>query len=361
MGGTINAAIKQKFENEIFDLACFGENQVLLGFSNGRVSSYQYDVAQISLVEQWSTKRHKKSCRNISVNESGTEFISVGSDGVLKIADTSTGRVSSKWIVDKNKEISPYSVVQWIENDMVFATGDDNGCVSVWDKRTEGGIIHTHNDHIDYISSISPFEERYFVATSGDGVLSVIDARNFKKPILSEEQDEEMTCGAFTRDQHSKKKFAVGTASGVITLFTKGDWGDHTDRILSPIRSHDFSIETITRADSDSLYVGGSDGCIRLLHILPNKYERIIGQHSSRSTVDAVDVTTEGNFLVSCSGTELAFWPVDQKEGDESSSSDNLDSDEDSSSDSEFSSPKKKKKVGNQGKKPLGTDFFDGL
>ncbi|EPY50804.1 WDR55 family WD repeat protein [Schizosaccharomyces cryophilus OY26] len=371
------AKLKHVFDDDIFHLVAYGEkNNLLVGFSNGRVANYSHDIENNSLVQEWSTKRHKISCRNLSLTEDNSEFISVGSDCVLKLADTASGRVTSKWIQDTaSTEPSPYSVVEWVEGNHIFATGDDDGCVTIWDRRKSGGVLHSHRDQIDYISSICPFEDRYMVATSGDGTLSILDARNFKTAVMSEEQDDDLTCGAFTRDNNPKKKFAVGTASGVVTLFTKGDWGDHTDRIMPPVRSNDYSVETMNRADLSTLYIGGSDGCLRQLSILPNHYERVIGQHSSKAGVDTADVSENGEFLVSASGSELIFW--DTKDGSAESNETDQDSEEDSdamdsdesedNTDSDSDEPtqksrnnKKPAKAAPKRKVPK-TDFFDGL
>ncbi|WBW71801.1 WD repeat protein, WDR55 family, involved in ribosome biogenesis [Schizosaccharomyces osmophilus] len=371
------AKLKHVFDDDVFHLVAYGEkNNLLVGFSNGRVANYSYDTENNSLVEEWNTKRHKISCRNLSLTEDNSEFISVGSDCVLKLADTASGRVTSKWIQETaSTELSPYSVVEWVEGNNIFATGDDDGCVTIWDRRKSGGVLHSHRDQIDYISSICPFEDRYMVATSGDGTLSILDSRNFKTAVLSEEQDDDLTCGAFTRDNNSKKKFAVGTASGVVTLFTKGDWGDHTDRIVPPIRSNDYSIETMNRAGTDTLYIGGSDGCLRQLNILPNRYEKVIGQHTSKAGVDTADVSENGEFLISASGSELIFWNKgddsaefekagqDGEEDSDAMNSDESEDDVDSDSDEPTQKSKRNKKLAKAApkKKAPRTDFFDGL
>ncbi|EPX74685.1 WDR55 family WD repeat protein [Schizosaccharomyces octosporus yFS286] len=372
------AKLRHVFDDDVFNLITYGEkNNLLVGFSNGRVANYSYDEENNSLVEEWNTKRHKISCRNLSLTDDNSEFISVGSDCVLKLADTSSGRVTSKWIQEEtaSAELSPYSVVEWVEGNNIFATGDDDGCVTIWDRRKNGGVLHSHRDQIDYISSISPFEDRFMVATSGDGTLLVLDARNFKSAVLSEEQDDDLTCGAFTRDNNAKKKFAVGTASGVVTLFTKGDWGDHTDRIMPPIRSNDYSVETMNRAGADTLYIGGSDGCLRQLNILPNRYEKIIGQHTSKAGVDTADVSENGEYLISASGSELIFWgtgddsnesnKADQDSEEESDETKSDESEDESSSDSDepTQNSKRNKKSAKAApkKKVPKTDFFDGL
>ena len=44
----------------------------------------------------WKTRRHKGSCRSVVYNSDGSKLFSAGTDGLVKMADTSTGKVESK-------------------------------------------------------------------------------------------------------------------------------------------------------------------------------------------------------------------------------------------------------------------------
>ncbi|EEB07018.1 WDR55 family WD repeat protein [Schizosaccharomyces japonicus yFS275] len=382
-----------KFDKDIFDLAVTGEDCFVAGFSTGHVGAYQWSMETKSVVELWSTKRHKQSCRSVSANRSANTILTAGSDKVIKLAASETGRVSAKWSASTASEAGTsgeaYSVIQWLNND-IFVTGDDAGQVGVWDSRTKKGVIRLHDDHIDYISSITPFDDRYAVVTSGDGTLSVIDARNPKKTVVSEDQEDDLTCGSFVRTNHAHKKFVVGTAAGVVTLFTKGDWGDHTDRILSPLpRSQQWSVDQMVQADSDSVFVGGGDGAVRLLHILPNRYERVIGQLEKDAGVDTLTKSDDGQYVLASSGSDLGIWKFEEESESESAPSSDSDSgsdletelsqekqnpssnnegseQEEDSSDSDFDEPTKKKPKKRKTSKPpardlVKTDFFNDM
>jgi len=57
--------------------------------------SYKYEL-EGSITKVWSTKRHKGSCRGVEFTSDGTKLVSVGKDGVIKIADSETGKVIAK-------------------------------------------------------------------------------------------------------------------------------------------------------------------------------------------------------------------------------------------------------------------------
>jgi len=58
-------------------------------------NSYKYELKGPA-VKQWHTKRHKGSCRGVEFAPDGSSLVSVGKDGVIKLADSETGKVTAK-------------------------------------------------------------------------------------------------------------------------------------------------------------------------------------------------------------------------------------------------------------------------
>lgn len=49
-----------------------------------------------SIDTAWRTRRHQGSCRSLGFSHDGRALFSAGTDGIVKVADTQTGKVISK-------------------------------------------------------------------------------------------------------------------------------------------------------------------------------------------------------------------------------------------------------------------------
>jgi WD40 repeat protein len=53
----------------------------------------------------WKTRRHKGSCRTLGFSVDGAHLYSAGTDGIVKVADSTTGQVTAKIAVP----LDPYA------------------------------------------------------------------------------------------------------------------------------------------------------------------------------------------------------------------------------------------------------------
>lgn len=99
----------------------------------------------------------------------------------------------------------------------------------------------------------------------------------------------------------------VGSQAGVLNLWSWGDWSDSNDRILG----HPSSIDTICKLDEDTICTGSSDGIIRLVTILPNKFEGVIGAHGEDFPIERLRLSYDNTWLASCAhDNSVRFWDV---------------------------------------------------
>jgi WD40 repeat protein len=100
-------------EDDIFVQAIHPEEPlVAVGLASGVVQTYRLpsgasddDDNDTTLASEsgfgtiesiWRTRRHKGSCRTLGYSVDGSQLYSAGTDGMVKIADCTTGQVTSK-------------------------------------------------------------------------------------------------------------------------------------------------------------------------------------------------------------------------------------------------------------------------
>lgn len=62
--------------------------------TNSKASALANGCGTIDTI--WKTRRHKGSCRSVVYSSDGSKLFSAGTDGLVKMADTNTGKVESK-------------------------------------------------------------------------------------------------------------------------------------------------------------------------------------------------------------------------------------------------------------------------
>eukprot|EP00633_Aureoumbra_lagunensis_P002014 CAMPEP_0197289156 /NCGR_PEP_ID=MMETSP0890-20130614/6362_1 /TAXON_ID=44058 ORGANISM="Aureoumbra lagunensis, Strain CCMP1510" /NCGR_SAMPLE_ID=MMETSP0890 /ASSEMBLY_ACC=CAM_ASM_000533 /LENGTH=380 /DNA_ID=CAMNT_0042760355 /DNA_START=1 /DNA_END=1143 /DNA_ORIENTATION=+ len=210
-----------------------------------------------------------KSCRGCKANKGSgscrvvdwagwTENIVAGYEsGQIRIWDCT--KMKGTW---KNKVGGSVCCSLGLQEN-VFAIGDDQGCISVWDVRsapTLGGSLQVHEDYVSDLTKAS----NLLLASGADGRLSILEPRkNLKRIAQSDPQDDELFC---LQVMKQGKKVVCGTQTGALVIWSWDRWGDSSDRAIG----HPESVDTMLKIDEDTLCTGSSDGIIRLVKIFPS-------------------------------------------------------------------------------------------
>ncbi|KAJ6633062.1 WD repeat-containing protein 55 like [Pseudolycoriella hygida] len=286
-------------EDFIVDLSFHPNEDILaVGTINGDVIVYRYSNEENKLLH--NIEVHTKAVRDIEFNLDGSTLFSVSKDKSVMMLDTATGKF--KRYYDNAHDTAIYKMHVLCEN--LFATGDDDGTVKLWDLREkEDKPIFALKEVDDYISAILTNQaKKVLLTTSGDGFLTAINIGARKLYVQSEPYDEELTCmGLFRRES----KLVVGTSKGRLYTFAWDEFGLHSNMFPGPKSPMSLMVPITERI----AVVGGEEGILRAMHVVPGRNLGIVGQHSLG--VEAMDISGNGELIASSShDNDIKFWNI---------------------------------------------------
>ncbi|KAI9309046.1 WD40-repeat-containing domain protein [Cunninghamella echinulata] len=262
-----------ELESTIFDFDLHpSENIVVSGLISGKLYCHRYGLESHEVL--WKSKPFKKSCRGIDFNHDGSHFFAISKDRSIQYIDTLTGNVIS---CKENTHDNPLNALLFM-NERMMATGDDLGVIKVF-------------------YSLKSYKK-------GDGYLSTWDIRKPDVAAMSDHMEDELLSLALVKNN---RKAVVGSQEGILSLWSWGDWGDYTDRIVG----HPSSIDAICKLDEDTICTGSSDGIIRLVTILPNGFHGILGDHGEGMPIEQIKLAHDKQYILSTGHDQsLRFWNV---------------------------------------------------
>ncbi|KAF8783755.1 hypothetical protein HU200_000189 [Digitaria exilis] len=310
----------------------------------------------------FSVKAHEESCRAVRFVDSGKVILSGSADCSVLASDVETGKAIAR--LEDAHENGINRLICLTET--TIATGDDEGCIKVWDTR-ERSCCNTFHVHEDYISDMTYVaDSNQILATSGDGTLSVNNLRRNKVKSQSEFSEDELLSLVVMKNG---KKVVCGTPSGALLLYSWGYFKDCSDRFLG----HTQSVDTMLKLDEETLISGAADGVIRLVGILPNRIIQPLSEHSEYP-IEALALSNDKKYLGSLSHDKmLKLWDLQELlndpqavNGGEHAESDSDDDSDDDGMDVDMaptSSKGSRRKNGgkDQSSSRPGSDFFADL
>lgn len=364
----------------LFAAKCHPSKPVFVtGTATGHVQAYRYDIEKLeeiyqdqdsfpydvscvkyddfdddSIVVQWHTKRHKKSCRDLCFDlpSGGDKVYTVGSEGVIKAADLETGHVVSKFSCDKDNNydfnIGTFTKCISPPGKNFLVVGDEDGNLMCHDTRGKHmqlaykPLRKLHlGEGINSINYCWPKSEYKFI-TTGSTTVCEIDLRKPEGPLhTSEDQEDEVLCSAWL-DQEAQATMICGMGDGIVTTWKPemNKWEDQISRIR--IVKNETVESLISAMDSDSRYMYGgcSNGHIAKIDIKGGKVvERFLqNDPEDDDKIDGVlGLDLDHNYRLVSFGTDgFKIWEEESKkdEDDDEEDDDDSDSDSDSASDS---------------------------
>ncbi|XP_012224100.1 WD repeat-containing protein 55 homolog [Linepithema humile] len=287
-------------EDMITDI-CFHPKVDTIGVASitGDIFLYTYNNEETNLVS--TIESHLKACRDIEFSADGLSLFSVGKDLCIAITDVETKKLTRFY--EKAHEQPIYTMT--IINEHVFATGDDDGVVKLWDLRRKGSEpICSIKKVEDYISAmITNREAKYLACASGDGCLTTLNIPERKMHVQSEEYDEELTClGLFKMES----KLLLTTSKGKMYIYNWGEFGLHSDEFPNITKK---AINCMIPITENVAITGGEDGILRATSLFPHQHLGIVGQHDF--SVETLDISNNGTLIASSShNNDIKFWNV---------------------------------------------------
>lgn len=322
----------------------------------------------------WKTRRHKGSCRCLAYAHDGqckwlsarhtktswamqlipiTAVYSAGTDAVVKHFDSMTGKVTSKMSIPSTTTVPDAPTLLHVLNPQSLLLATDSGALHIVDLR-DGAPgkkpAQTHYPHADYVSSITPLPPsaestsgfpKQWVSTGGT-TLAVTDVRRGVL-VRSEDQEDELLSACFVPGIGPKKNrnngvMAIGSGSGVLTIWDKGAWDDQQERIyVDGGKGGGESVDAVVLIPEEmgfgkKVVCGVGDGSLRIVDLLRREVDVSANlRHDETDGVVSLGFDSQ-NRLISAGGQTVKVWEeLSELQGDGEDSEE----DEDDSSDKE--------------------------
>ncbi|TRY59383.1 hypothetical protein DNTS_004293 [Danionella cerebrum] len=277
------------------------QDVIAAGDVDGDIYLYSYSCTEGENKELWSSGHHLKSCRKVLFSADGQKLFSVSKDKAVHIMDVEAGKLVTR-IPKAHKYQAPINALLLIDEN-IFATGDDEGNLMVWDVR-RGTFFMDMKHHEDYISDITIDQaKRILLTSSGDGTMGVFNIKQRRFDLLSEFQDGDLTSVSIMK---RGRKVLCGSGEGMIYIFNWNGFGATSDRFA--LRAE--SVDCIVPITDSILCTASTDGVIRAISILPNRVVGSIGQHVGEP-IEEIARCRETHFLASCAHDQLVkFWDI---------------------------------------------------
>jgi len=276
------------------------KNLVAGGTLEGHIFLYEYSNEKNEVRKKFAI--HKGAVRSLEFDGEGNIY-SGGKDKAVKVTDVETSAVRHR-IPKAHK--SPLYKVRPIDEHL-FASGDEDGVVKLWDNRIagwEGNAVMECKQFDEFVSDLFVDDaKRMMVASSGEGTIQSFNIRGKKPDAQSEVYEGEMNCLGLV---HHDAKLVAGCGDGRLYMFNWGEFGLHS----ADFPGHPDAINHLVAVTENVLITACEDGTIRAVHLYPHRFLGTVGHHSG-DPIERLDVSAGGELVASVShDSKIKFWNI---------------------------------------------------
>ena len=236
---------------------------------------------------------------SIDVNTTNAIIAGLGDSTVSYIQHNTVVHVYHTNDSNNNNELPSITKVLFID-DNVFTTGNSNGCVELYDIRTNKRI-HSFKEQTEEISDIAydnEYKSNYLLSSCIDGTLGVFDIRKMKLYALSDCIEDEINCMQIVK---GGERVVCGTGEGNVVIFNWDWFGDYKDRIVG----HPLGVLSMDKYTDNVLITGCEDGGVRVCTVYPKGVRGVIcgekeekGKYKGFGDVNCVKVSEDKKVVV---------------------------------------------------------------
>ncbi|KAF7993820.1 hypothetical protein HCN44_011089 [Aphidius gifuensis] len=287
---------------------CFHPNKniILFGTMEGNIISYNYNNESNELLS--TMEMHEDSCRDLQISDDGQTFYSTSTDMSTQIVIVDFETEKWKRFYENAHDCPIYTTTIVDEN--LFATGDDDGCVKLWDIRenTTTPIFSVEVTKNSVNSMLTNDDKEWLVCASNSNVLTTLSL-NTRQLIDSEECGKDGLLTSLGIFKNGTKLVTTNNLGGMY-IFQWGKFGAHVDYFVNKNKS---PINCIVPITDDTFIAGENDGVLRAYGIGPNRCRGVVGQvHGRKNTIESLDHSGDGGLIACSSSNEnyVQFWNI---------------------------------------------------
>jgi len=261
----------------------------------GEVEVHNFDLENRTEELLKTISGHKRSCRAAKFL-SESILASTGADKFALLSDLET----EKQVWQCKLKAAGYCLLP-LDAER-FAIGDDDGGLRIFEGRQPKAAV-SWSENSDFIADLTMGTDgTSLCAASGDGTLAVYDIRKSGEKgliAMSDFQEDELLAIVVLR---RGTKVICGSQTGVLPIFSWGDFGDQKDRI----KGHPMSVDAMVKIAEDGIITGSSDGKLRVVSVhsksLGNNILGILGeQDSTEYPIERLSLSPAGEHMASTS------------------------------------------------------------